>query len=236
MSIERLKRNLRKPLTIPLMVFAVMGLIAGYSYINTLPLDPQIYESLLLDLEGEGYEILRYKDVLEGNNKTGKFCVLAHDVDGLGYGLRGVEIFEKIERSLNVRSSFFIRVDHDYFLSSLRLFQRLEGENWEIGFHYNSLSIAKDMSLALRLFEGQLSMLRSVYNVSSIRPHGDCRNLQINNGVIWEDHKAFCQLLGVESFEGFDTYIRDTNKHIVIPSKTEWGNRILLNFHADWYK
>lgn len=189
-------------------------------------LDPQIYRDLISRLKLEGYSILTAREFLASN--LSKLAVIVHDTDN---SFEGAKVLVSIEREFNIRSSFYLRPSRNYFLQSIRFFQGLERENWEIGFHYSSLSRADgNQEFARETFTAHLFFLRHFFNISTVRGHGDGYNLTILNRL----DSAFLESLNVSSLEVKEhnvTYIRDTGKKVDIPSK--WSDRVLVNFHSD---
>jgi hypothetical protein len=193
------------------------------------------YGDLIHRLKEQGYEFLTARQWALKENVTDRFVVIVHDVD---FKISGAYLFASVERSCNVRSSFFLRVDQEYFYSSVPFFQNLERDGFEIGLHHDSLSKAANNSArALSYFQSQLSTLRLFFNVSSCRGHGDYTDLSIDNSkLLSAELERSCTVREIRN--GLDsncTYIRDTNNRLQIPSLAEWKTSILVNFHSDWW-
>lgn len=224
-----------------LIVTILVSLLFYFEY-NPSPIpryeafNPQIYKDLLTTLIRKNYTILRAKDYFYGDH-NGKVAVLVHDVDGR-VPFKGSHVLCEIEREFEVRSGFYLRVDCDYFEQSIQHFQNLEKHGWEIGLHYCCLSRTNNMTLALKMLKAQVYYLRSFFDVSTVRFHGDSYNLSIFNLEMWRQHPEAFTAINVTEASGsdfYDTYIRDASHNMQIPPEEEWGKVVLVNFHADWW-
>ena len=98
--------------------------------------------------------------------------ILRHDVE---WNAERALAIAAIERSLNVTSTFYFRVDtkaHD-----LRAMARLQDDGFDIGYHYNCMDRARgNTSQAIELFEDDLASLRrSGIDIVTVAPHGNPR-------------------------------------------------------------
>ena len=71
------------------------------------------------------------------------------------------EILANIEKSLNIRSTYYFRVVQKTFLPNI--IRAIEEMGHEIGYHYEDLTLARgNKKKAVRLFEKNLNILREI--------------------------------------------------------------------------
>lgn len=78
---------------------------------------------------------------------------------------------------------------------------------WEIGFHYDCLSRSNgNYTLARTLFQAELTEMRTFFNITSTRAHGDVMyNSTIYNGNLYNNSRELWSqqgLIDVTSIEG----------------------------------
>lgn len=220
-----------KKIVILSLVFILIGVV-GYIYYTQIYLFSEAnYENTLRGFLEHGYSFVL---PFEWNNKS-KIVVLVHDCDA---NINGVKTFVKVERKLGVRSTFFLRVDAEYFTEQIAYFQQLEHEGWEIGFHYDCLSRANgNMTLALIMLKAQITYLRTFFNVTTTRYHGDIYNFSIGNDHLYQQNQQEWQQLGLREISNNMPsewqYYADVNK--AYPNIEYNKTKILLNLHSDWW-
>lgn len=189
------------------------------------------YRNLLERLIADGYVFILPRHY--GCVNSSKLAIIVHDVD---FSVSGVAVFISIESEMHIKSGFYIRPDADYFTQNVEYFQALEQQGWEIGFHYDCLSRSSgDLSQASRLFEAQLVYLRTFFNISTTRYHGDSYNLNIVNRDLYVLNQNIWRQNGLKEISNLEgwSYISDTNHQWSQPEKL--GNFVLINLHSDWW-
>lgn len=173
----------------------------------------------------------KYDDLLHRLASGNYTYILVHDCD---YRIEGLQTLLAVERIYNVRSTCYVRPDAEYLSYSLAYLHKIEREGWSIGFHYDCLSRTNgNLTLALQLFHAQLTFLRSFFNVTSTRYHGDVFNLSINNRALY--NVTLWSMLGLTEASGFDgwSYITDVNATWTEPQTLT--HNVLVNLHSDWW-
>ena len=152
------------------------------------------------------------------------------------FSIDGLKKLVDIEDKLGIRSSIYIRPNTEYFGANIVWLQSLEKQGWEIGYHYDTLSKTENMTLALQIFEVQLNLLRTFFNVTSTRPHGDKYNLDVDNHDLYLANVDLWKYLGLKEMiiEEPHLYISDSNKNLTIPADIN-DEFVVLLLHSDWY-
>lgn len=97
----------------------------------------------------------------------------------------------EIEKSHQVRSTFYFRVDTKAF--DLAIMRYLQEEGFEVGYHFNTLDrCSGDFDKAIALFEEELQQLREAgIDVKTVCSHGDPRvkkvGYKVNNEIFLRD-------------------------------------------------
>ena len=179
---------------------------------------------------------MTFRDYWNLANKTGKYAMLVHCCD---FGLSGVQAFVNVESLLGLRSTFFLRTDADYFSQSLRMFQHLESQGWEIGYEYDCLSRSgNDSVLARSLMSAQVSYMRTFFNVTSTNEHGDNYDFSVNNSKLW-DRTVWTSLALKDIFFDLNmTYsnVSDSSVNGTPPITLPSGlfSLLIVEMHSDW--
>jgi len=123
-------------------------------------------------------------------NPDSNVILLRHDVDRKP---RNAEIMAQLERDYGLCATYYVRSVAGWF--NTNLLKSLANLGHEVGYHYETLSLAKgDIPEALRLFQKSLDLFRSVVPVETVCVHG--RPLSPwNNLDIW--HKANLEEFGL---------------------------------------
>ncbi|MGC8988268.1 hypothetical protein [Infirmifilum sp.] len=118
---------------------------------------------------------------------------LRHDIDNT-YGLRkGLPKLVEIEDKLDLRSTFFVRVDVIQSREDERALRRIEDEGWEIGLHLvNTIGTP-----ALPSPQEELERLRRVFEIHGVTPCG--KTIGFKGEVTWRVMDS----LGLKYMEGY---------------------------------
>jgi hypothetical protein len=186
--------------------------------------------NIITKLQGEGYVFVLPSDYFKGARYP-KTALLIHDVD---FTALGAPVFAEIERSMGVRSAFYLRPDAEWYTQNIAYFQNLEHQGWEIGFRYDCLSRSGgNRTLAMRLFAAQLAYMREFFNVSTTDYHGDDFNLSIFNYDLYS--KQGWDALGLNEVYSLNcSYVTDSNNVYLEPEA--FGNLVVIQLHTDWTK
>ena len=100
------------------------------------------------------------------------FLILRHDVE---WNAERAVALAAIERSLNIRSTLYFRVDTR--ANDIRAMARLQDDGFDIGYHYNCLDRTRgNVAQAVELFEHDLTRLRrSGIDIVTAAAHGNPR-------------------------------------------------------------
>ncbi len=191
----------------------------------TTPYDPGIYVDLIARLRAQGYSF---------DGQGSKTVVVVHDVDSDPHGIRTLV---DVENRSGVRSIFYIRPDAEYMTYVINYIQYIEKQGWKIGFHYDCLSRANgNKSQATRMFIAQVSYLRSFFNITSTRAHGDSYNPSIDNLQLYRDWKIVWDdrgLTDLTELSGNYSFVSDSHHDLQIPDSFQ--DHVLLLLHSDWW-
>jgi hypothetical protein len=196
--------------------------------------DSTIVFNLLSDLKAKGYKFILASQYSVNITKIyGKTVLIFHDCD---FSINGLKTLTNIENSLGIRSSIYIRPNTEYFESNIIWLQSLEKQGWEIGYHYDTLSETENFSLALKIFEAQLNLLRTFFNITSTRPHGDKYNLKVYNYDLYLANIDLWKKLGIKEMIITEShlYLSDSNHNLIVPANINEDFVVLL-LHSDWY-
>ena len=95
------------------------------------------YQSCLETAQKSGYKFLTMKEAVELKAPQKKVIVLRHDID---HQLRLALKFAKIEKSLGIKATYFIRLHaryHPFSHKGYRVLKQLKEMNHELGLHYD---------------------------------------------------------------------------------------------------
>lgn len=171
----------------------------------------KIYERLLTEIKGKGYECISYEDYIQRKESLDKFVILRHDVDGKPYHSLKMA---RIQNRFEVKGTYYFRnVPQSFDEEIISAIARLDHE---IGFHYEDLSQCKgNKLLAIQQFRHFLDRLRSFYPVRTICMHGSPLS-KYDNRLIWNNYNY--RDFGIIGEPYFDTdfdkvwYITDTGR------------------------
>lgn len=177
------------------------------------------------------FQASKYDDLLHRLGEGNYNYVLVHDCD---FRIEGLETLLAVEKIYNVKSTCFVRPDAEYFSSSIAYLREIERGGWQIGFHYDCLSRSNgNKELAYRLFKAQLALLRTFFNVTQTRYHGDVYNLTIGNRELYDENLWHeLGLSEVSNIKGW-SYITDANGTWREPANLTAN--VLVNLHSDWW-
>jgi len=185
--------------------------------------------NIILKLQREGYVFVLPRDYFEGEHYA-KTAMLIHDAD---FDVQGAPVFAEIERSLGVKSAFYLRPDAEWYTQNIAYFQSLEAQGWEIGFQYDCLSRSNNnKTLAMQLFKAQLVYMREFFSISTTDYHGDSYNFTIFNYNLYD--KQEWRTLGLNEVYSLSnySYVTDTNNVYVEPAS--FGDLVVIQLHTDW--
>jgi hypothetical protein len=186
--------------------------------------------NIIIKLQQEGYVFVLPKEYFAGTHYP-KTALLIHDAD---FDVQGAAVFTEIERSLGVKSAFYLRPDAEWYTQNIAYFQGLERQGWEIGFQYDCLSRSNgNRTLAMDLFKAQLSYMREFFNVTTTDYHGDNYNLTIFNYDLYNKQEWNSMELN-EVYSLNYSYVTDSN-NIYLEPKT-FTALVIVQLHTDWTK
>lgn len=225
--------NKQKALSLVLLCFLVLtGTGISVLFFRQPSLDDgSRTRNVILKLQQEGYVFVLPRDYFEGVQYA-KTALLIHDAD---FNVQGAPVFAEIERSLGVKSAFYLRPDAEWYTQKIAYFQSLEAEGWEIGFQYDCLSRSdNNITLAMQLFKAQLSYMRDFFNISTTDYHGDNYNIMIFNYNLFDKQEWSSLGLNEVYSLGNCSYVTDTNNVYVEPAN--FGDLVIIQLHTDWTK
>lgn len=179
----------------------------------------QIYKKLLITLQQQGFEFLRYMDfqkVIENQ----KIIVLRHDVDALKENSLH---FAEIQSKMGIVGTYYFRIVPQSF--DEKLIKEIARLGHEIGYHYETMASeskkikVRDYDLlidaAYKEFCWNLELFRKIVPVVTVCMHGSPLS-KYDNRAIWQkyDYKK----LGIISEPSFDVdfddilYLTDTGR------------------------
>jgi len=127
---------------------------------------PNIYKSLVVTLQEQGYAFQTFEDFLR--TPAQRSIVLRHDVDKLPANALKMA---KLEHEQGVAATYYFRAVPESFDQDI--IRKISALGHEIGYHYEDLTIAKgDHAKANRHFERQLARFRRIYPIKTICMHG----------------------------------------------------------------
>jgi hypothetical protein len=122
----------------------------------------------------------------------------------------------------------------DYFTDAIPLFLELQQQGWEIGYHYDTYCRASEnLTLAWELFTAQIIYLRTWFNISTVRAHGDefC-SYKVDSHQAYD--QALWGMLGVRDYTSLSaSWVQDT--HHVWSTSAKYGLLVVILLHADWW-
>ena len=106
------------------------------------------YQNMVEKALKEDFVISSFKNY---NSKNKKTIILRHDID---FSLNSIPEIAKIEKDLNVTSTFFFRLHSPnynlYASNTFKIIQDLIEKNHEIGFHFETILFSKIFDLNLK--------------------------------------------------------------------------------------
>lgn len=146
------------------------------------------YRTLLNAVLQSNYLVIPLEKYFRNQKKLNKLIILRHDIDKRPHNSL---IIAKIEKELNIKSSYYFRVNNRIFDEII--IKRIANLGHEIGYHYEDLALAKgDFNSAKDLFERNLNKLRKFYPVKTICMHGSPLS-KYDNRDLWKkyDYRDF---------------------------------------------
>jgi len=197
------------------------------------------YRDNLVYLKDSGYQFETISSAHKkiNHSRIDKLVCIRHDVDIEDF--EGNEIFYEIEKSLNIKSSFYFRLSTIQIHKNL--INKLLRDGFEVGYHFeepstfmkenkikdlntlmkNSTTIQKKININIKIFESRINK-----KILSICAHGDWinRKYQFTNSIFVDKNILLKNSLLLEAYDKhfikkFDCYITDTGN-----SKYIWKN------------
>ena len=135
------------------------------------------YQNMVEKALKEDFVISSFKNY---NSKNKKTIILRHDID---FSLNSIPEIAKIEKDLNVTSTFFFRLHSPnynlYASNTFKIIQDLIEKNHEIGFHFETILFSKIFDLNLKeLFSNEISIFEKIISqkINSVSEHYDINN------------------------------------------------------------
>ena len=219
----------------PLLIFINIRWLLGYRM--------KKYEELLVELSQDKYDVRPFKDYFSGKkNDPNKITVyIRHDVD---ISLRRQQKMAELEKKYGIHSTYLFRLHAErYKFEQVKpIIQDLVKDDFEIGFHYESLSQTKgDSESAIKLFTEELKQIREITPTHIVAAHGD----RYKNRTIWpsipkEKLKVWsCYDLKNDHYisdaGGYDMFKRFGHHLFQKLTKTTKGEIVQILIHPDWW-
>jgi len=161
--------------------------------------------------------IMLFTEYLNAKIKPTTFCMIRHDVDRMPKRALKMAL---IEKDMGIKATYYFRTKKHTFKPDI--IRKVFRAGHEIGYHYENLSDNKgNISLALKNFENNLSLLRNIVPVRTIAMHGSPFSKQDNRDM-WRKSHAHqylldqCNILGEVyldiNYEQI-AYINDTGRN-----------------------
>lgn len=206
------------------------------------------YEQIINNAKNVGYQFVTLSQFIELGCPDELYFVIRHDLDHKPMTLKNVI---ETESKLNVKSTTFVRIaGAEYNVLSYPVFNMLkmaEESGMEIGLHTNFIEFANINNVdPSNVLSGELSLLRSFFNVKGIAPHRDI-NYTFNSlpwlNMNWEkisndlkldyhsyEERIFSKVLYVN--EGLDPHLcwRNPPEKAIVTGKS-----ICMLTHSHWW-
>ncbi|MFW9924842.1 MAG: hypothetical protein ACFFDW_16305 [Candidatus Thorarchaeota archaeon] len=201
------------------------------------------YERLLSVLKKEDFEIKKFMDYfpLEKGNPKKINIFIRHDVD---LSLKKIVKMTALEKKYGITSTVFFRLhSNKYSLQqAIPIIKKLHQEGFEIGFHYEVLTVTKgDEKAAIEIFEKELTTLREHVPVQIVAAHGDkYKNRQIWSKLNKNKLNVFSAYdmkknLYLSDAGGYDLFAKFGHHLYGELDKASQGDIVQILIHADWW-
>ena len=165
------------------------------------------YKELLDAFKKAGYEFQTVESYVK--KPINRVVVLRHDVDS--WPQNALQMAE-LENELGIKSTYYFRKSWLSFQE--RIVQKIVGYGYEIGYHYEDLSVAKgNYEKAIKRFSENLSFFRQYYPVTTIAMHGRPLS-KYDSKDLWNKYNYHSYGLLAEPYLDFDfneiLYLTDT--------------------------
>ncbi|MCL5407145.1 MAG: hypothetical protein M1429_01465 [Patescibacteria group bacterium] len=200
------------------------------------------YREILKLALKSGFVITNFRDFDKVSNRP-KVIILRHDIDVLPK--RSLEL-AKIEKSLKIKSTFFVRVHGQYYYPSgqtLKILKKIKDLGHEIGLHSEARVLAPVFKMDLAdLFLSEKAILEEVLKCKIITAseHGDLGR----PGNFWQNH--FFKKIPKEKV-GIKHYSQEYSQfHYLSDSLQNWKdgcvcqnlaryNHFQILIHGEWW-
>jgi len=219
----------------PLLTFINIRWLYGYRL--------KKYEQLLVELSNDKYVVKPFKDYFSGkkNNPNKVTVFIRHDVD---ISLRRQQKMAKLEKKHGIKTTYLFRLHAEKykFEQAIPIIQNLVEEDFEIGFHYETLTQTKgDNKRAIKLFAEELKQIREITPIHIVAAHGD----KYKNRSIWsslpKDELEIWSAYDMKNNHyisdagGYDMYKRFGHHLFQKLSQTKKGEIVQILIHSDWW-
>jgi hypothetical protein len=153
----------------------------------------------------------------------------------------------EIEKELGVQSTFFFRLHAEKynFEQATPIIKKLAVEGFEIGLHYETLSIAKgERQIAIELLANEIERLRDIAPVNVVAAHGQ---KGYKNRDIWESVDKEALRVSSAYDMKYDLYLSDAGGKRLSDKNRKWkylfdriyeakpGQIVQVLIHPDWW-
>jgi len=153
------------------------------------------YCALLGALTKAGFGFQTFRDYLQNPQK--RVVILRHDIDERKH--KSLE-FASLENDKGIKASYYFRIVPESY--DMQIIKTISNMGHEIGYHYENLSMNKgDYVRAIKDFENNLNLLRSIASIDTICMHGAAFSKH-DNRLLWNqyDYRDF-GILGEPYFD-----------------------------------
>jgi len=173
-----------------------------------------VYKSLLDAIRSSGYRVLTVREYLLQPNQDMAMVLLRHDVDRRP---ENALYMSEIESVYGIRSTYYFRFNKSIFKSDI--IQKIEKAGHEVGYHYEVLDKAKgDMARAGRVFDSELTRMRSLADIRTVCMHGNPLS-PWDNRDFWRDYSLSQFGLSGEAYLS----IKDLNLYYATDTGRGWN-------------
>ena len=222
---------------IPCSIFLYYSLnwITDYNYTK--------FRKLLKVISSQGFALRSFEDYNNHRLESdGVNVFIRHDVD---ISLKRTKKMAEIEKSLGIRSTYFFRLHAERydFEEAVPIIRELSQAGFEIGLHYETLSVAAgDRGRAIELLIQDIGRLREIAPLVVVAAHGQ---KGYKNREIWEDvDKEKLEISSAYDME-YDLYLsdaggkslRDKNGNYLFDRiyEAKPGQIVQVLIHPDWW-
>jgi len=128
-----------------------------------------VYKDLIAEIKGTGFNVVTLREYFRERQDTRAFVILRHDVDRRPENALRMAF---LESSSGIHSTYYFRVTRNVF--NKKIIREIAELGHEIGYHYEVMDKAHgDIGLAERIFDSELTELRTLADVGTVCMHGN---------------------------------------------------------------